>query len=376
MRTRWLTLITAPITALAAVVVPLLGATPTAAAAAAPTSTTPPTVTGRAVFGQVLTARPGTWEPAAVTFTYRWLRAGRPIAGATSTTYRLAGPDVGYRVQVEVVATATDGSGLTGRAVSAPSGRVVAAPLVNRQAPRVVGSTRYGGTLRARPGRWSTSPDRVRYQWLRAGRPIRGAVGPRYVVRPDDVGRKLRVEVTARARFHQPGTARSTPVRAKHRVGVRRTVTYSVVVDGRVGADVGEFRRQAQQTYDDARGWRGKGVVFRPVRSGGSFTLVLAEAGRVPSYSSGCSATWSCRVGRYVIINQDRWLGASPAWNAAGESRRDYRHMVVNHETGHWLGKGHAGCPRPGALAPVMQQQSKGTQGCRLNPWPTPAELR
>ena len=66
----------------------------------------------------------------------------------------------------------------------------------------------------------------------------------------------------------------------------------------------------------------------------------------------------------------------SPAWNAARESLRDYRHMVVNHETGHWLGKGHASCPRRGALAPVMQQQSKGTQGCRLNPWPTLAELR
>ena len=48
--------------------------------------------------------------------------------------------------------------------------------------------------------------------------------------------------------------------------------------------------------------------------------------------------------------------------------------MVVNHETGHWLGRGHAGCPRPGALAPVMMQQSKGLDGCRLNPWPTGRE--
>ncbi|MEO9323191.1 DUF3152 domain-containing protein [Nocardioides sp. C4-1] len=369
MRTRWLL-------ALVVAVLPLLGpgVVPTAAAAVAPVATAPPAVSGRAVFGEVLTAVPGTWSPSDVVLSYRWLRGGRPVAGATTTTYRLAGADVGYRVQVEVTATAGDGT--TGRAVSAPGARVAAAPLLNRKAPRIVGSTRYGGTLRARPGRWSTSPDRVRYQWLRGGRPVRGATGPRYAVRPDDVGRKIRVEVTARARHHRPGTARSTPVRAKHRVGVRRTVTYSVVVDGRVRADVGEFRRQAQQTFDDARGWRGTGVVFRPVGSGGSFTLVLAEAGRVPSYSSGCSATWSCRVGRWVIINQDRWLGASPAWNAAGESRRDYRHMVVNHETGHWLGKGHAGCPRPGALAPVMQQQSKGTQGCRLNPWPTPAELR
>jgi hypothetical protein len=76
-----------------------------------------------------------------------------------------------------------------------------------------------------------------------------------------------------------------------------------------------------------------------------------------------------------VIINQTRWNRATPPWNAAGGSLRDYRHMVLNHETGHWLGKGHAGCPGRGKPAPVMMQQSKGLDGCRFNPWPTLREL-
>ncbi|HET9420066.1 MAG TPA: DUF3152 domain-containing protein, partial [Nocardioides sp.] len=162
----------------------------------------------------------------------------------------------------------------------------------------------------------------------------------------------------------------------QHRVDVRRTVRYRVRTRGSIVADVKEFRRLAQQTYEDPRGWRAKGVRFVPVAKGGSFTLWLAAAATVPGFSSGCSSMWSCRVGRNVIINQTRWRFASPAWNAAHRSLRDYRHMVVNHETGHWLGKGHASCPGKGRLAPVMMQQSKGTHGCRFNPWPTAAELR
>ena len=78
-------------------------------------------------------------------------------------------------------------------------------------------------------------------------------------------------------------------------------------------------------------------------------------------------------MGRHVVINQLRWTRASPAWNRAGRSLRGYRHMVVNHETGHWLGRGHASCHGRGR-APVMMQQSKGTGGCRFNPWPLPRE--
>lgn len=156
-------------------------------------------------------------------------------------------------------------------------------------------------------------------------------------------------------------------------IPVRRRVTYSVTTRGRITASVAVFRRLAQETFADPRGWRAGGVQFRRVRRGGDFTLVLAAAGTLPSFSSGCSTQWSCRVGRHVVINQTRWTQASPAWNAAGRSLRDYRHMVVNHETGHWLGLGHSSCSG-GGLAPVMMQQSKGTGGCRFNPWPLERE--
>lgn len=154
-----------------------------------------------------------------------------------------------------------------------------------------------------------------------------------------------------------------------------KVVTYHVETRGRLRANVGVFKRQAQATYDHDRGWRRAGIRFRQVARGGSFTLVLAEASWLPRFSSGCSRDWSCRVGRYVVINETRWRQATPLWRRHGGTIRGYRHLVVNHETGHWLGLGHRGCPRRGARAPVMQPQSKGLDGCRINPFPRPGEL-
>lgn len=155
----------------------------------------------------------------------------------------------------------------------------------------------------------------------------------------------------------------------------RRIVTYDIATRGAVFADLSEFKSQVQQTLNDSRGWRKLGISFQEVSSGGLFTVVLSEAGQVPSFSSGCDSDYSCRAGRYVIINQDRWLGATPSWNSAGGSIRDYRHMVINHETGHWLGHGHQYCTGSGEPASVMQQQSISLQGCVFNPWPLSGEL-
>jgi len=360
---------------LLALVLALMGSVVLAApASAALAPVVAPTISGTPEYAATLTADPGQWTPAATTYAYQWLRDGQPITKATSQTYEAGLDDLGHALSVTV--TASDGLGDTGTATSAPTAPVQRAALTAERGQKIVGEARWTHTLTARLGRFSAEPAKVTFQWLRGRQPITGATDRRYEVRPDDVGARVRVLLTVLAPGYQPLEVVTKPTSVvRHRVDVRRTVRYHVETRGQITTSLKEFRTQAQQTYDDPRGWRSAGIRFVPVRSGGAFTLVLAQASYLPRFSSGCSSMWSCRVGRFVIINQDRWKNASPAWNAAHLPLRDYRHMVVNHETGHWLGLGHANCPGRGRLAPVMQQQSKGLQGCRFNPFPTAHEV-
>ncbi|MEO8107054.1 MAG: DUF3152 domain-containing protein [Actinomycetes bacterium] len=154
-----------------------------------------------------------------------------------------------------------------------------------------------------------------------------------------------------------------------------RVVTYHIETRGRVRGALKSFKSRTAEIYADRRGWSRSNIHFSRVKSGGAFSLVLSQAELVPSFAPICSSYYSCRVGRYVVINEDRWRSGTPYFKASGGTLRQYRAMVVNHETGHWLGLGHASCGGNGKRAPVMMQQSKGLYGCTPNAWPLPGEV-
>ncbi|HYH36367.1 MAG TPA: DUF3152 domain-containing protein [Candidatus Saccharimonadales bacterium] len=158
-------------------------------------------------------------------------------------------------------------------------------------------------------------------------------------------------------------------------VTISRSYTYCVHLKGVDGGQQAAFENKLRATLADSRGWSlGGRVSFTQVASGCNMRVWLAAADQVPGFGAICDSMWSCTVSPNVIINYDRWSGASPAWNAAGGSLDDYRSMVINHEVGHWLGFGHKSCGGSGQAAPVMQQQSIDLQGCTFNPWPLPSE--
>lgn len=154
-----------------------------------------------------------------------------------------------------------------------------------------------------------------------------------------------------------------------------RLVTYRIETRGKVRGALDKFKERAAEIYADPRGWSRAYVHFKRVQSGGGFSLFLSQAKFVPSFGSVCSRYWSCRVGRNVIINEDRWRHGTPYFKRSGGTMAEYRAMVVNHETGHWFGLGHATCGGRGQAAPVMMQQSKGLYGCKPNAWPLPGEI-
>jgi hypothetical protein len=83
---------------------------------AGPPNTAPPTIAGTTVVGEVLTANPGTWTGAGLTFAYLWSRcdaAGAScvdIPTATQSTYTLVTADADKTLRVKVTGTNATGS--------------------------------------------------------------------------------------------------------------------------------------------------------------------------------------------------------------------------------------------------------------------------
>ena len=239
---------------------------------------------------------------------------------------------------------------------------------LRRAAVRSGRTTDVQGVLVAAPGSVLELQRRTAGRWTRAAR-TRTAADQSYsfAVTPTSPG-------FWRWRVVRAGAGGSSRLVARlPRLDAYRLHTYSVTTRGAVQADVEAFRTAVAATYADPRGWARAHHRFREVPSGGALTVVLARAAHVPGFASFCSPSYSCQAGRYVVINAARWARGSPHFPGTLAAYRGY---LVDHETGHWLGLGHAYCARRGALAPVMQQQSKGMQGCRPNSWPLPREVR
>ncbi|MFJ2977307.1 S8 family serine peptidase [Curtobacterium sp. NPDC087082] len=63
-------------------------------------------ISGKPTVGTKLKANHGTWNGSGVTYSYQWLRDGKAVKSATSSSYKLGTSDAGHTFSVKVVATA------------------------------------------------------------------------------------------------------------------------------------------------------------------------------------------------------------------------------------------------------------------------------
>ncbi|MGA4975437.1 DUF3152 domain-containing protein [Streptomyces cinereoruber] len=165
--------------------------------------------------------------------------------------------------------------------------------------------------------------------------------------------------------------------------GKGKLIRYRVDVEKGLGLDPKLFADAVQKTLNDPRSWAGNGAMTFERISGGEaqFVITLASPGTTGVWcrKSGLDTTVdnvSCDSAstERVMINAFRWAQGADTFGP--KAIHAYRQMLINHEIGHRLGHNHVNCRTPGALAPVMQQQTKSLDidgvRCRPNPWVHP----
>jgi hypothetical protein len=176
----------------------------------APTNTALPAISGQAAQGQTLTVSNGSWSAGPTSYSYQWQVCASSgascsnVSGATSSSYTLLSGDVGHTMRA--VVTAANAGGSTS-ATSGPSVVIGAAPPgapSNTGVPVVSGSAIQGNLLSSSTGSWTGSPTKYAYQWQdcdssgsNCANIATGASSNTYTVASSDIGRTIRVVVTA-----------------------------------------------------------------------------------------------------------------------------------------------------------------------------------
>ena len=139
-----------------------------------PTAKGMPVVTGsRLAAGATVGCHNPGWS-GATSVSYRWLRNGVPLPGASQSTYRIAPTDGGGLLACRVYGTNSGGS----VSVTSPGRRVALGPAsVALTRPRIAGVALVGHLLAVSPGTWKPAATSYVYQWLANGVPIAGATG-------------------------------------------------------------------------------------------------------------------------------------------------------------------------------------------------------
>ncbi|MFD3960847.1 DUF3152 domain-containing protein [Streptomyces bacillaris] len=166
------------------------------------------------------------------------------------------------------------------------------------------------------------------------------------------------------------------------RAGVTRSgkgEPYRVEVEDGIGVDPDRAAEEIAAILAHPRGWSHGGErSFRQVTDTSAGLVVKIATPETTdrlcgAYGLKTRGEVNCRGGEQVMVNLKRWQLGSPQFDGPVA---EYRALIINHEVGHWLGRGHETCPGKGRPAPAMMQQIDGLKGCVANAWPYDAKGR
>ncbi len=154
-----------------------------------------PKVSGTKKATHTLKASRGSYSPKPTSYSYQWYANGKKIKGATKSSYRLSGSQIGKRVGVKVTAKK---AGYSSYAMESSAYKVGKAVFKLQTRPKISGTKKVGHTLKASKGTYSPRPTSYSYQWYRNGSPIKGATKSTYKVKLADEEYDITVKVKAK----------------------------------------------------------------------------------------------------------------------------------------------------------------------------------
>ncbi|NDG31450.1 hypothetical protein EB118_15455, partial [bacterium] len=157
-----------------------------------------PVITGTVEIGKTIQSSTGTWTGTpTITYSYQWQRGTTNISGANTSSYTIQLADSNSQLRCQVIASNPAGLSQAANSLSTITVPLPSVP-VNSIPPSISGTVSVGNTLTTSNGTWTgTGPFTYTYQWQSGNVDLAGKITNTYIVDLSDVGKTIRVVVTA-----------------------------------------------------------------------------------------------------------------------------------------------------------------------------------
>ncbi|MDR1790427.1 MAG: leucine-rich repeat domain-containing protein [Propionibacteriaceae bacterium] len=177
-----------------------------------------PAISGSVRVGQTVSVSPGAWDPAP-TFSYRWLRNGKAITGATNATYTVKAADLGKKLSVRIAGNYPGYNGAT----RVSNAKLVAVGKITKGTVKLSGTASPGHTLKLKLSGF-TSGVKYTVTWYRGSTKLKGS-SLSHKVTTSDRGHSVYAKVTFTKTAYQSLTVKSNSKAIPKPKAVKKTTT-------------------------------------------------------------------------------------------------------------------------------------------------------